>query len=88
MNATAFYEHDEPVGRIDYPFPFHVPPGLSRSPRLPVDLDFSTIGYGAIKEALGGSLKMNTLAEVGVRIGHYRTMIDYSGRRISAHIRL
>jgi hypothetical protein len=88
VNATAFYEHDEPIGHIDYRFPFLVSPGLSRSPRLPVDLDLSTIGYGAIKEALGGSLKMNTLAEVGVRLGHYRTIIHYNGKAISAHIRL
>ena len=88
INATAFYEKSEPIGRIDYHQPFDVPPGISQSPRLPVDLHLGSIGYDALKNALGGSLKMCAVAEVGVRVHNYTDMITYRGKGISAHVRI
>lgn len=76
------------MARIDYDIPFQVPPGTSHSPRLPVDLNMRGIGYDALKKVLGGSLKMNTVAEVGVRVENYRDIITYNGKGISAHVRL
>lgn len=45
INATAFYKMTEPIGHIDYQQPFKVPPGISHTPRLPVDLVLQGIGY-------------------------------------------
>jgi hypothetical protein len=87
MNATAFYE-GHPSGRIQYDLPFAVPPGLSVSPRLPVDWSFGSIGYEAIKKALGGELKLSAFAEVGVRIGQWREQLWYKGGSIGAKVRL
>lgn len=87
LNATAYYDgHD--AGKILYDLPFAVPPGLSESPRLPVDWSFGSLGYQAIRKALGGQLKLNAFAIVGVRIGQWRETIWYKGGKIGANVRL
>ncbi|KAF2737320.1 hypothetical protein EJ04DRAFT_431262 [Polyplosphaeria fusca] len=86
LNATAFYE-GHPSGTILYDLPLVVPPGLSTTPRLPVDWSLGSVGFGAIKKALGGTLRLSTYAEVGVRIGQFRQDLWYQGRSIGANIR-
>lgn len=87
MNATAYYE-GHPSGKILYDLPFAVPPGLSTSPRLPVDWSLGSVGYEAIKKALGGELRLSAFARVGVRIGQWRSNIWYKGGSIGAKVRL
>jgi hypothetical protein len=87
MNATAYYE-GHPAGIILYDLPFAVPPGLSESPRIPVDWSFGGIGYEAIRKALGGKLKLSAFANVGVRIGEWNERIWFQGGRIGANVRL
>ncbi|KAF2872441.1 hypothetical protein BDV95DRAFT_492055 [Massariosphaeria phaeospora] len=87
MNATSYYE-GQPAGQITSDLPFAVPPGLSESPRLPVDWDFGSIGYGAIKKAIGGTLKLSAFAHVGIRIGQWREQVWFQGGQIGAHVRL
>jgi hypothetical protein len=87
MNATADYE-GHPAGIILYELPFAVPPGLSESPRIPVDWSFDSIGYGAIRKALGGTLKLSAFAHVGVRIGEWQERIWFKGGKIGANVRL
>ena len=88
LSATAFYNHTEPVGTIDYAYMFAVPPGRSTTPRLPVD--WSPIGAGrdAVRDALGGSLKLDAVADVGVKVGDWNTKIHFVGGGIGASIRL
>ncbi|KAL9080950.1 MAG: hypothetical protein Q9159_007470 [Coniocarpon cinnabarinum] len=52
LNATAFY-HGEAVGQIEYDGVLEVPPGESETPRLPVEWSLGSVGYEAIKNALG-----------------------------------
>jgi len=87
MNATAYYE-GHPAGIIQYDLPFAVPPGLSESPRIPVDWSFGGIGYDAIRKALGGQLKLSAFAHVGVRIGEWNERIWFQGGKIGANVRL
>ncbi|KAF2809599.1 uncharacterized protein BDZ99DRAFT_388718 [Mytilinidion resinicola] len=87
LNATSFYEGD-PAGKILYDLPFAVPPGLSESPRLPVDWSIGGVGYDAIRKALGGQLKLSAFAEVGVRVGLWNQRIWYQGKGIGANVRL
>lgn len=87
LNATAYYE-GHPAGVIDYDLPFAVPPGLSETPRLPVDWSLGSVGYEAIRKALGGRLKLNAFAYVGVRIGEWRETIWFKGGKIGASVRL
>lgn len=65
-----------------------MPPGSSQSPRLPVDLDFGGAGYEALKKALGGTLKLDAVAEVGVKLGDYENVIFYEGKGIGAKVRI
>jgi hypothetical protein len=87
MNATAYYE-GHPAGEILYDLPFAVPPGLSESPRIPVDWSFGGIGYQAIRKALGGQLKLSAFAHVGFRIGEWDEKIWFKGGKIGANVRL
>lgn len=87
INATAFYHGDE-VGHIDYDQPFAVPPGQMTTPRLPVDWNLGSVGYEAVRRALGGTLKLAAEATVGVRLGQWQEEIWFRGGGIGAKIRL
>ena len=88
VNATAFYNHTEIVGTIDYSYPFKVPPGASMTPRLPVDWTLGGAGYNAVRDALGGELKLDAKADVGIKIGEWAQMVWYEGSGIGAKVRL
>ena len=103
INATAFYPNEdtgddggvewEEVGTIDYDLPFAVAPvdqdgnGIT-TPRLPVDWSLGSVGYEAVKKALGGTLRLAAEAEVGVRLGRWREVVWFKGRGIGARVRL
>jgi hypothetical protein len=87
MNATAYHD-GHPSGKILYNTPFAVPPGLSTTPRLPVEWSLGSVGFEAVKQALGGTLRLTAFAEVGVRIGQWREEIWVQTRGIGAHVRL
>lgn len=87
IQATAFYNHTEPVATIDSRTTFAVPPGLSETPKLPVDWCPDCVGFDKIRKALGGELKLDAEAEVDVRLGAWRETIWYVGHGIGAHIR-
>ncbi|POR34139.1 Uncharacterized protein TPAR_05681 [Tolypocladium paradoxum] len=88
INATAFYNHTEPVGQILHDEPFDAPPGLSQTPRLPVEWSASHVGFDKLKEALGGSLKLDALADVTVRLGNWVETVKYEGQGIGAKVAL
>ncbi|KAG0652027.1 hypothetical protein D0Z07_1013 [Hyphodiscus hymeniophilus] len=88
INATAFYNHTEPVGRIDYDYPFKVPPGSSQTPKLPVEWSIDSVGYEALQNALGGTLKLDAKGTVGVRLGQWSETVWYVGSGIGATVRL
>lgn len=88
VNATAFYNHTEPIGTIEYDLPFAAPPGDSNTPRLPVDWSFDSVGYQKLTEALGGKMKLDAKAVVGVRLGKWSERLWYVGQGIGASVRL
>ncbi|EME38561.1 hypothetical protein DOTSEDRAFT_75917 [Dothistroma septosporum NZE10] len=94
VNATAYYK-DDPAGLIFYDEPFGVPPVKETedqkgflTPRLPVDWSLGSVGYGAIKRALGGTLKLRAEATVGVKLGRWYEEIWFRGGSIGASVRL
>ncbi|KAF7114325.1 hypothetical protein CNMCM5793_008277 [Aspergillus hiratsukae] len=87
VEAKAYYLEHEEVGSIDYSTPFQVPPGVSKTPRLPVEMNPDGIGYDALKRALGGSLELDAMATVGVRVGQYEATIDYHSKGIQANVK-
>lgn len=88
VDATAFYNHTDPVGRIVYGYPIACPPGASLTPKLPVDWSIGDGGYEKLKSALGGTLKLDANATVGVRLGAWTETVWYVGRGIGANVRL
>ncbi|EGP82897.1 uncharacterized protein MYCGRDRAFT_77372 [Zymoseptoria tritici IPO323] len=86
---------DREAGRILYDEPFGVPPVAETpdgegfdTPRLPVDWNLGSVGYGAVKRALGGELKLRAVAEVGVRLGRWREVVWFRGGGLGVGIRL
>ena len=88
INATAYYNHTEPIGAIVYDLPFAVLPGATTSPRLPVDWSLDSVGPDAVKQALGGTLKLDAKATVGIKVGEWQQTVWFTGGGIGAHIRL
>ncbi|KAL2886184.1 pre-rRNA processing protein [Ceratocystis lukuohia] len=88
VNATAFWNHTEPVGEINYGYSFDAPPGASTTPRLPVDWSVGSVGYNELLGAMGGKLKLDARANVIVAIGAYEETLWYVGRGIGATVRL
>lgn len=88
VDATAYYNHTEPIGRIEYGLPFAAPPGSSQTPRLPVEWSVDSVGYGKLREALGGRLKLDARAVVWVRLGRWTERVWYVGKGIGARVRL
>ncbi|KAI1813651.1 hypothetical protein GGS20DRAFT_552669 [Poronia punctata] len=88
VNATALYNHTEPVGQILYELPFAAPPGKSQTPKLPVKWSLDSIGYDAVKKAIGGKLKLDARATVHARLGNWKEALWFQGRGIGASIHL
>ncbi|KYK55733.1 hypothetical protein DCS_07697 [Drechmeria coniospora] len=88
INATAFYNHTEPVGEILHEEPFDAPPGISQTPRLSVEWSTSHVGFDKLKEALGGTLELDAVADVTVRLGNWVEKVKYEGKGIGAKISL
>ncbi|KAI9158454.1 hypothetical protein HJFPF1_06449 [Paramyrothecium foliicola] len=88
VSATAFYNHTEPIGYILHDGAFPAPPGLSQTPRLPVEWSASHVGYDKLKQALGGSLKLDAVANVTVRLGNWVERIHYEGKGLGARVSL
>jgi hypothetical protein len=86
VNATALYNHTEPIGQILYDLPFAAPPGKSETPRLPVKWAIDSIGYDALMRAVGGKLILDAQADVDVRIGDWKESFWYQGKGIGAHV--
>ncbi|RCI17369.1 hypothetical protein L249_2403 [Ophiocordyceps polyrhachis-furcata BCC 54312] len=88
IDATALYNHTEPVGRIVHDEAFDVRPGLSQTPRLPVDWTPGHVGLDKLKKALGGALKLDAVANVTLGLGLWTERIEYRGRGIGARVGL
>lgn len=84
--AASAYHNNTKIAQIDYDYPFDVPKGVSDSPRLPVEWELDQLG--TVREALGGRLKVDARAQVGVKVGRWEERVWFVGRGIGAHVRL
>jgi hypothetical protein len=85
INAAAYYNGTE-VGTIEWTYPFLVHKGESMTPKLPVD--WNPDALNAVRDALGGILKLDARADVTIRIGKWHETVWYEGSGIGAKIRL
>lgn len=84
--AAAAYYNESEVGTIDWEYPFAIEAGENLTPRLPVE--WGSNALGTIRDALGGTLKLEAKADVGVRIGEWQERIWYEGKGLGAKIRI
>ena len=83
--ATAFYNGSE-IGTIDYGYPFAIEPGENLTPRLPVEWGGNALG--TIRDALGGTLKIDAKADVNIQIGRWQEKVWFEGKGLGAKIRI
>ncbi|KIW66836.1 hypothetical protein PV04_06130 [Phialophora macrospora] len=83
--ASAYYNGSE-VGTITYEYPFAIEPGENLTPRLPVEWGGNALG--TIRDALGGTLKLDAKADVGVKMGRWQEKLWFEGKGLGAKIRL
>jgi len=88
LDVTAYYNHTEPVGSIIYDLPIAVRPGATKTPRLPVDWSLDSVGYSAVRDALGGSLKLDSKARIGFQVGDFHDNIWFEGTGLGARVQL
>ena len=53
-----------------------------------MDWDLTGAGYQAIKDAVGGRLKLDARADVGIKVGLWEEMVWVLGRGIGAGVSL
>jgi hypothetical protein len=89
LEANATYQ-GEIVGTITEPtFNFEVLPGRegdTTTDKIPVEV--GSVGYDAIRRALGGELVVDAVADVVATIGKWRGRIRYYGESVGAKVRL
>ncbi|KAF9922553.1 hypothetical protein FBU30_007320 [Linnemannia zychae] len=102
INGTASYK-DEPLGHINVDFehdiaspkPILIPAndhqnetsGYIKTPRLPVTFELSSVGYEALKKALGGSLEVDVLCHIKAKVGSMLMWVDFAKEGIQAKVR-
>jgi len=88
IDAVALYKGDE-AGQLHYEKVFAIPPYTpTLSPSMPVTWKLGSVGYDAIKNAVGGKLKLSTKATIGILVGDWYERIWFEGDGIGARIRL
>ncbi|RPB06961.1 hypothetical protein P167DRAFT_530461 [Morchella conica CCBAS932] len=89
INGTAKYNGSD-LGTILYEWPFNILPGKqgkTLTPKLPVDWGPDNVGYGVVKKALRGQLKVHAEALCMIGIGNFSVELFYNGSRpIGAHV--
>lgn len=53
-----------------------------------MDWDLGSVGYEAVKQALGGRLKLDARADVGIMVGLWQQRVWFMGRGVGAGVRL
>ncbi|KAF9345999.1 hypothetical protein BGX26_002531 [Mortierella sp. AD094] len=102
INGTASYKK-EPLGHIliDFehdiasPKPILIPAndhqnetsGYAKTPRLPVTFDLSSVGYEALKKALGGTLEIDVLCHIKAKVGSMLMWVDFAQDGVSSDVR-
>ncbi|KAI9843873.1 MAG: regulator of (H+)-ATPase in vacuolar membrane [Sclerophora amabilis] len=87
-DGPHFIKDATSVGVINYDMPFAVPPGATLTPKMPVDWSTESVGYDVIKKALGGQLKLDAKARVGIKIDRFAETVWFVGGGIGAKVRI
>ncbi len=61
--------------------------GYAKTPRLPVTFDLSSIGYEALKKALGGTLEIDVVCHIKAKVGSMLMWVDFAKDGVSSNVR-
>ncbi|KAG0294717.1 hypothetical protein BGZ97_004996 [Linnemannia gamsii] len=102
INGTAFYK-DEPLGHVNVDFehdivspkPILIPAndhqnetsGYVKTPKLPVMFDLSSVGYEALKKALGGTLEVDVSCHIKAKVGSMLMWVDFAKDGIQSNVK-
>ncbi|KAF9583308.1 hypothetical protein BGW38_009782, partial [Lunasporangiospora selenospora] len=102
LNATASFK-DEPLGHVlvDFerdastPKPIIIPAndhqnetsGYTKTPRLPASFYMSSVGYEALKRALGGTLEVDVDCHIKAKVGAMIMWVDYARENVPTNVR-
>ncbi|KAF9562726.1 hypothetical protein EC968_005145 [Mortierella alpina] len=102
LNGTAFFK-GERLGHIlvdfehDFtsPKPILIPAndhkeedsGYVKTPKLPVVFDLSSVGYEALRKALGGSLEVDVVCHIKAKVGSMVMWVDFVKDGVQAEVR-
>ena len=89
LDASATYG-DEIVGTITEPT-LNCPvlagrEGFTVTDKIPVEV--GSVGYDVIRQALGGELAIDAVADIVATVGKWRGRIRYNGKGLGANVRL
>lgn len=84
--AEAVYEGNV-LGHLSKPQKLIVPPGLYKTPKVPVTIN-PGVGADILRKALNGKLLVNVYAAFNAKIGKFTLQLLYVGRGTSANVRL
>lgn len=86
---SAKASHDgTTLGFVSQEQGFLVPPGLYKTPRIPVTITRSGLGADILRGALNGDLDVDTQAILDVKLGNFAMTLLYRGSGVKTNIRL
>ena len=90
LNGSALY-NGSTLATINYRNRFLINPGNkggTLTPRLPVEWSMGSVGYEAMRKALGGQLKIHAQAMTKISIGNMVMEVFYNASEpLGVHIR-
>ncbi|KAF3936429.1 hypothetical protein ABW19_dt0204158 [Dactylella cylindrospora] len=88
-DITGVASHNGTIlGTLNYTYQFAVPPGLSETPKLPVEWSLNGVGYDIVKKAVGGILKIDAEASCNIKLDQWEERLSFEGNGIGAHVKL
>lgn len=86
IKCQATYK-GETLANIDRSDLMIIPPGIYKTPRIPVKIA-QGIGADILRRAMNGNLFVEVTAEIGVRIDKFAMQLLYHGSGLTANVRL
>lgn len=86
LSCKALYE-DELLAHIEMSELILVPPGVYKTPRIPVQIS-KGLGADILKKAINGELLVEVFADLNVLVGRFSTDVGYHGQGLTATVRL
>ncbi|WPK24198.1 hypothetical protein PUMCH_001463 [Australozyma saopauloensis] len=85
-NCQALYE-DELLAHVEESELILIPPGIYKTPRIPVQIS-KGIGADILRKAINGELQVEVFAELEVFVARFSLEIMYHGQGLTATVRL